>query len=138
MIRVVLDANVWISSVLKAESIPGVIVAATRSGRFQPIVSTQLIDQVLRHLSRLGFSVGKVNDTYITMTDDSLLIEPQKKLDVIVGKDLDNRVLECAVEGQADYIVTGGKKHLLPLGTFQGIRIVSPRDFLAVIDLSDR
>jgi predicted nucleic acid-binding protein len=39
-------------------------------------------------------------------------------------------VLECALAAEADYIVSGDKKHLLALQQFQGISIVSPADFL--------
>ena len=135
MIRVVLDANVWISSVLSANSVPRFLVDAARDGHFQSIVSYQLIDQVRRHLTRLGFSVGKVGDADVVMREDSLLIEPHQTLSVIAAKDSDNRILECAVEGKADYIVTGDKKHLLPLATYEGIRIVMPQEFLAVLDV---
>ena len=39
-------------------------------------------------------------------------------------------VLECALAGEADYIVSGDKKHLLPLRQFREIPIVSPAEFL--------
>ena len=42
----------------------------------------------------------------------------------------DEMVLECALAAEADYIVSGDKKHLLALREFRGIRIVSPSDFL--------
>jgi len=44
--------------------------------------------------------------------------------------DPDNRVLECAVAANADVIVSGDKKHLLLLGSFRTIPIVSPTEFL--------
>lgn len=43
--------------------------------------------------------------------------------------------LACAVAGKADYLVTGDKKHLLPLGSFCGIPIVTPAAFLIAITL---
>jgi predicted nucleic acid-binding protein len=39
-------------------------------------------------------------------------------------------ILECALAAEADYIVSGDKRHLLPLRQFRGIPIVSPPDFL--------
>ena len=134
MIRVVLDANVWISSVLNAHSSPGTLVDVARDGQFEFIVSSQLTDQVRRHLIRLGFSVGKVSDADVAMKEDAIVVEPQQTITVIAGKDSDNRILECTIEGKADFIVTGDTKHLLPLGTFQGVHIVTPREFLAVLD----
>ncbi|MBE0478769.1 hypothetical protein IBX65_06595 [Candidatus Aerophobetes bacterium] len=48
-------------------------------------------------------------------------------------KEGDNRILECAVEGRTQYIVPGDKRHLLPLGEYKGIKIVSPVQFLRII-----
>ena len=45
----------------------------------------------------------------------------------------DDKVIEWAVAGGAGYIVTGDHKHLLPLGTYQGVRLVSAADFLAIV-----
>ncbi|MCC5655576.1 hypothetical protein LC608_00925 [Nostoc sp. XA010] len=42
-------------------------------------------------------------------------------------------VLECAIVGNATHIVTGDKRHLLPLGSYQGIAIVNARDFLNLV-----
>lgn len=42
----------------------------------------------------------------------------------------DNRILECAITAEADYIVTGDKNHLLPLKRYKNIRILSPSEFL--------
>jgi predicted nucleic acid-binding protein len=48
----------------------------------------------------------------------------------------DHKVLECAVVGGATHIVTGDRRHLLPLGSYQGIAIVSAADFLALVATS--
>ncbi|MEL0590693.1 MAG: hypothetical protein U1V55_13080 [Planktothrix rubescens PR222] len=42
-------------------------------------------------------------------------------------------VLECAVVGHANYIITGDKKHLLPLQNYQGIEIVNAANFLSLM-----
>ena len=42
----------------------------------------------------------------------------------------DETILECALAAEADYTVSGDKRHLLPLRQFRGIPIVSPSDFL--------
>ena len=60
----------------------------------------------------------------------SILVKPTFTLAVIAAKESDNRILECAVAGRTDVIVTGDRKHLLPLGSYEGIQIVSPADFL--------
>jgi predicted nucleic acid-binding protein len=45
----------------------------------------------------------------------------------------DEKVLECALAADAEKIVTGDKKHLLPLRSFRGIAIVSPAAFLRAL-----
>lgn len=64
----------------------------------------------------------------------SELVAPTFPLDVIAAKPSDNRVLECPVAGRADSVVTGDRKHLLSLGSYRGIPIVSPRHFLSVFE----
>jgi uncharacterized protein len=58
-------------------------------------------------------------------------------LAVIQDDPPDNRYLECAVEGEAAYLVSGDRL-LLSLGMFQGIPIVSPRVFLEVLQQENR
>jgi len=57
--------------------------------------------------------------------------EPEESVAVISNDPTDNRILECALATDAELVVAGDKKHLLPLGPFQGISIVGLRDFLA-------
>ena len=60
----------------------------------------------------------------------SRFVKANIQLTVVIEKDSDNRILECAVSGRADVIVTGDRKHLLKLGEHAGIPLVSPSDFL--------
>ncbi len=59
-------------------------------------------------------------------------VSPTVKLDVIKADPKDNIILECAVAGNADYIVSGDK-HLLDLKEFSGIKILKPAEFLRKI-----
>lgn len=59
----------------------------------------------------------------------SIVVQPTRML-AVVGDESDNRVLEAAVEGAADYIVSGDDD-LLALGSFQGIPVLPPAEFLA-------
>ena len=60
------------------------------------------------------------------------VVKISNTLNVIITDPDDNMVLECAVMGHANYIVTGDKKHLLPLKSYQGIEIVNAADFLSL------
>ena len=65
----------------------------------------------------------------------STIIEPSEKLDVITEDPDDNIILECAVEGNVDFIISQDK-HLLNLKEFRGIKIMNPTDFLREVDKS--
>lgn len=58
------------------------------------------------------------------------VVQPKRKIHAVLEDPDDDKVIECAVEGGVDYIVTYDAKHLLKLGEFEGILIVSPGDFL--------
>lgn len=57
------------------------------------------------------------------------IIETKSRLSVINEDPQDNRVLECAVDGEAEYIITGDK-HLLNLKSYKGIKILKVKEFL--------
>jgi len=63
------------------------------------------------------------------MRDLAEMVRPVESLKVILGDPDDDRVLECAVAAGAEIIVSGDR-HLLGLGIFRDIRILSPTDFL--------
>ena len=58
-------------------------------------------------------------------------------LKVVSANPDDDKVIECAVVGGATHIITGDSRHLLPLGSYQGIFIVKAADFLALAPDSD-
>lgn len=61
------------------------------------------------------------------------IVTPRQKISLIKEKVDDNRILECALAAKADYLITGDKKHLLPLKKINGCRILSARDFMETI-----
>ncbi len=113
--RIVFDANVWISAVLNPQSFPADVIGLARDGWAQSILSPQIINQVSRHLARLEFTEEAIENAKVEMVDVSQVNNVETSLDVITEKPSGNRVLECAVDGKADFIVTGDRKHLLRL-----------------------
>lgn len=61
------------------------------------------------------------------------LVQPSMQVAAVARNDADNRILECALEAQADMLVTGNMRDLRRLGHFQGIRIATPREFLELM-----
>lgn len=64
------------------------------------------------------------------------LVAPLLRLRLVRRKASDNRILEAAVAGRAGYLVTGDKKDLLALKEVEGIPIVSPMEFLGILNES--
>lgn len=62
----------------------------------------------------------------------STTIEPIQAIDIITDDPKDNMILECAVGGKADYIVSGDR-HLLSLKEYKGIKILTAREFIELV-----
>ena len=73
--------------------------------------------------------------TYADIEQITILIKPTKEITAVKRDSSDNRILECALEAKADYIVSGDIKHLQSLKNFQGIPILSPAKFLSAISM---
>ena len=69
-------------------------------------------------------------DYYASVFWSQQSIEKCLKAIIIKEKQDDNRILECAAEVKADFLISGDKKHLLPLKKFRGIKIVSARELI--------
>ncbi len=61
------------------------------------------------------------------------LVIPRCDVSLIEADDADNRILECALEGSAKYIVSGDKRHLLSLAKYKEINILTPDEFLRLL-----
>jgi len=86
---------------------------------------------------KLGFSPEQAVETLADYLGFLRIVSIPKLLDAVPRDPDDNMVLECAIEGKAQYIVTGDKD-LLVLKTFRDIQIVSASEFLKVSTKSPR
>lgn len=105
-----------------------------RAGIIEGVTCKELLDELVEKLqNRLNFSGTQVTDTVADLLTFLRLVTIPNTLKVLSTDPDDNKVLECAVVGGATHIVTGDRRHLLPLGSYQGIAIVSATDFLALV-----
>jgi predicted nucleic acid-binding protein len=65
-------------------------------------------------------------------------VTPAQTVTAIITDPSDNRVLECAVEASSDFIVSGDKTDVLPLGSYAGIRIITVAEFMELMDRATR
>lgn len=129
MIRVVADTNIYISALMFG-GLPGSFLDLAFLRSFQLVTSPALLDELDEKL-RLKFGVSQHDATRVRAKIEStaLVVKPTTTLQVITDDPDDDRVLECAVAGEADCIVSGDR-HLLKLGSYQGISIVTAREFM--------
>lgn len=134
--RVVLDTNVLISaSFRKQPSIPDDIDKALKAQQFTLISSVPIIKEIQDVMNRdyvvaLTKATPDERKQYIADLIDISVITSGKQLSHSAGRDIkDDKFLACGIEGQADYIVTGDKD-LLVLKEFEGVKIITPLEFL--------
>jgi putative PIN family toxin of toxin-antitoxin system len=84
---------------------------------------------------RLGWSEAERTAFIVALGESVMIVAPKKEIALIDADPADNRVLEAAAEAGADYIVSGDR-HLLDLGSYEGIDIVTPARFAAVLSTS--
>lgn len=127
--RVVFDTNVLISALViggrAADAVERVI-----AGRDQLICSRPLLDELLSVLADKFSGDGEqLSRVALFLAEIAELVAPSEEISLLADGP-DNRVLECAVAGRADTIVTGDRA-MLEQQSFQGIAIVTLRDYLA-------
>lgn len=107
-----------------------------RIGIVEGVTCQELIDEVAKRLqTRLKLSAVQVTDTIADLLSFLRLVTIANTLKVVAADPADDKVLECAVVGGASHIVTGDRRHLLVLGSYQGISIVSATEFLSMISV---
>jgi uncharacterized protein len=65
------------------------------------------------------------------------IVEPTSHVSVVPGNHADNLVLACAVDARASFLVTGDRRHLLPLREYEGVHIITSSEFLATLVASE-
>ena len=131
--KIVCDSNVFFSAIVFGGLIEEILNAANNREIYLYTSNVLLLELARILKEKAGWEDYKINYAISGLKDLCFVVNPKIKVRIIKTDESDNRVLECAVESGADYIVTGDKKHLLPLKKFKGIPVLSPRDFLSQV-----
>ncbi len=129
--RVVFDTNVVVSACLWRGA-PFACLARWAEGRLRAFVSPPLLSEYGETLLELRaeYPRNACVDWVAAMHDTAELVFPVERATGATKDPFDEMILECALAASADCIVSGDKKHLLVLGHFQDIPILSPSGFL--------
>jgi uncharacterized protein len=131
--RVVVDTNVFVSG-LTFKGKPREVLDLAWQGEIHVYISSFILKELEDALREdFGWSREEIRYTIGKVKAKTTLINPKTTISVIKTKEDDNRILECAVEAEVQYLITGDKNHLLPLEKYQGIKILSPADFLRLV-----
>lgn len=129
-LKVVLDTNVLVSALVYGGN-PEEILILGLDKKIQiiasPVLQAELVDIIAKKFPL------SLEDMYLLKTEiqkSFVIVDPHISLTISRDED-DNRVLEAAVEGECDYIVTGDRD-LLELKQVQKIKIVTPAEFLDI------
>lgn len=129
---VVLDTNVIVSAHLKEEGLERFALDLALARKLQLFLSDEILEEYEGVLARPAFklSPAKVAASLRLIEKAATIVHPQKKITAAQDPD-DNKFLECAAEAQADYLVTGNKKHFPK--QWRQTRIVNSRELLQEI-----
>lgn len=135
--KVVLDTNVWLSGIFWEGEASKIIEKAEKKN-IQIIISEDILSEIVNVLNReskfqkyiLNLRLN-LEDMLRTILSISTLIETRNKLDIIKADPKDNIILEAALNGKAEYIISYDN-HLLNMIEFRSIKIISPGEFLKI------
>src|SRR3954470_14971569 len=138
-LRVVVDTNVLVSGLFGIENTPPLkILTAIRKQKIILVTSAVIMEEVSTVINREKISKKiHLNEEERKVFIDELIARSDvtvgKQLERNFGRDIkDDKFLACGIEGEVDYIITGDRD-LLVLTGYEGIKIVSPRDFVDLV-----
>ncbi len=128
--HIVLDTNVLISASIFG-GLPREVLGLIVAGTIDCSLSLPILDELKDVLQRPKFGLSTQQAMAIVEELSTLcrVVAPSRRVRSLCADPDDDRILECALEARADAIVSGDV-HLLELGVYEGISIVSPSEFL--------
>jgi putative PIN family toxin of toxin-antitoxin system len=138
-VRAVLDANIFASALMRPQGPPGQVLGLLlRRHAFELVMSAAILEELARvlHYPRVRKRVSATDeelDLWLAAMDIvAVPVEGALAVKAVAADPEDDKYLAAAVEGMAESVVSGDD-HLLALGTYEGIRIVTARTFLETL-----
>lgn len=133
MIRAVLDTNIFISALIFG-GLPSKLVGLGMGQKFQMLTSPILLDELDEKLRNKFKTTPILADKIRSELEAACeVLSTIDQLRVINDDPDDDRVLECAIAGRADYIISGDR-HLLKLGLYEGVVVLNIRQFMDILN----
>ncbi len=142
MLKVVLDTNIFVSSLLVKAGLPAQVLDAWRERLYLLVASPAIIAEIRATLSypriRRKYAVtdDDVEQLVALLEQDALLVPGDADVAGAITEDpTDEIVLACAVDAQANIIVSGDR-HLVDLGSYRSILVLTARQFLERLEMN--
>jgi len=139
MLKVVLDTNIFVSSLLSKAGRPAMVIDAWRAGRYLLVTSPPIISEIKRVLEapsirkKYGLSRDRIERLILLLEKDGIVVPGLSGVARVIPEDpTDEMFLSAALDAQVDLIISGDR-HLLDLGEYKGIPVVTARQFLKLL-----
>jgi len=128
--NIVLDTNIFISGIFWKGD-PYKILLLWKESKIELISSIEIITEIARILTDFKIQLPEeLKKEWIhTITINSTIVEPKEKFNIIKDDLTDNKFIDAAIAGKAEYIITNDK-HLLKIPQFRNVKIITPKEFL--------
>lgn len=142
MTRVVLDTNLVVSALLSPEGKPATILKMALNGEIDLVLSPAILEEIsfvlnyeriVELCTKRSITRKNTKDTLEKIAKTAIIVRGEADIRHIDKDPSDNMFLSCALEGKADFIISGDH-HLTDLVSFEGISIVNPDTFLRLIE----
>jgi putative PIN family toxin of toxin-antitoxin system len=140
MLKVVLDTNIFVSSLLSKAGSPAMVIDTWRAGQYLLVISPSIISEIKRVVEtpeirkNYGLSHNEIERLILLLEKDAIVVPGLSAVAGAIPKDpADEMFLAAALDAKADLIVSGDR-HLLDLGEYKDIPIFTVRQFLEFLD----
>ncbi len=139
MIKAVLDTNQFVSSLLTKTGPSAKLLEEWRAHAYLLVTSREIIAEIQRVLhyphiaKKYRIPEAEVTALIELLEHEAIVLPHTKPIAVIAEDPTDNKILACALDAQASYLVSGDQ-HLLSLHQYQDVTIVTAREFLTLLD----
>ncbi len=132
--RAVIDTNVFVSGIFWEGNFCSQIIEGWTKKNFELVSSMKILDEFVKTLKNFKIKMpdDMVEEWRNLILENSILVEPKIKLNVIKEDSDDNKFLEAGITGKADLIISQDK-HLLKIKEYRGIKIVNPEEAILLL-----
>ena len=132
-LRVACDTNVLVSAFIASGPPSRIIEEAVDENLDLVLLEPAMVELARILAGKLGFDIARQREVQILLSEIAADSQeaPERTPEPLTGDPADDLILACAVEAQVDVLVSGDRRHLLPVGGHHGIRILAPQTLLA-------